>query len=71
MYYYENVKKQIMIGCYNKQVVINQIEVIMRAVVTRVSEASVEIDGQIKGQIKKGFLILLGIHVDDTEEKAL
>ena len=43
----------------------------MRAVVTRVSEASVSIDGQIKGQIKKGFLVLLGVNVDDTEEKAL
>ena len=43
----------------------------MRAVVTRVSEASVSIDGQIKGQINKGFLVLLGVHVDDTEEKAL
>ena len=43
----------------------------MRAVVTRVSEASVVIDSRIRGQIKKGFLILLGIHVDDTKEKAL
>jgi D-tyrosyl-tRNA(Tyr) deacylase len=43
----------------------------MRAVVTRVTEASVSIDGQIKGQINKGFLVLLGVHVDDTEEKAL
>ena len=42
----------------------------MRAVVTRVLEASVEIDGKVKGQIKKGFLILLGVHVDDTEETA-
>ena len=43
----------------------------MRAVVTRVSEASVSIDGQIKGQIKKGFLVLLGVHVEDTREKAI
>lgn len=42
----------------------------MRAVVTRVKEASVEIDGIVKGSIHKGFLILLGVHVDDTEETA-
>ena len=40
----------------------------MRAVVTRVSSASVEIDGQIKGSIGKGFLVLLGVHKDDTPE---
>ena len=38
----------------------------MRAVVTRVNEASVTIDGQVTGQIGKGFLILLGITHDDT-----
>jgi len=42
----------------------------MRAVVTRVKEASVSIDGTIKGQINKGFLVLLGVHVTDTEEVA-
>ncbi len=42
----------------------------MRAVVTRVKEASVTIDGTIKGQINKGFLVLLGVHVTDTEEIA-
>ena len=42
----------------------------MRAVVTRVSEASVSIDGKIKGKIGKGFLVLLGVHEDDTEENA-
>ncbi len=42
----------------------------MRAVVTRVKEASVTIDGTIKGQINKGFLVLLGVHVTDTEEVA-
>ena len=42
----------------------------MRAVVTRVSEASVTIDGKVKGQIGKGFLVLLGVHSDDTEEEA-
>ena len=38
----------------------------MKAIVTRVSSASVSIDGQIHGQIGKGFLILLGIAPDDT-----
>lgn len=42
----------------------------MRAVVTRVKDASVTIDGTIKGQINKGFLVLLGVHVTDTEEVA-
>lgn len=42
----------------------------MRAVVTRVKEASVTIDGTIQGQINKGFLVLLGVHVTDTEEVA-
>ena len=42
----------------------------MRAVVTRVNEASVSIDGKIVGEIGKGFLILLGVHVDDNEDIA-
>ena len=42
----------------------------MRAVVTRVTEASVKIDGEIKGQIQKGFLVLLGVHTDDTAAQA-
>ena len=41
----------------------------MRAVLTRVKNASVEIDGQIVGQIGQGFLILLGVGPEDTEEK--
>jgi len=39
----------------------------MKAVVTRVSSASVEIDGVITGEISKGFLVLLGIKTGDTE----
>lgn len=42
----------------------------MRAVVTRVNEASVTIDGQVKAKIGKGFLVLLGVHQEDTEEEA-
>ena len=40
----------------------------MRAVVTRVKEASVKIDGQVVGAIQKGFLILLGVTHEDTPE---
>lgn len=42
----------------------------MRAVVTRVSRASVTIDGQVNGQIGRGFLVLLGVGPQDTEEVA-
>ena len=41
----------------------------MRCVLTRVKSASVEIGGQIVGQIGQGFLILLGVGPEDTEEK--
>ena len=40
----------------------------MRAVVQRVSEASVTVDEIVVGQIQRGFLVLLGIAGDDTEE---
>ena len=43
----------------------------MRAVVTRVNSASVTIGGEVKGRIKKGFLVLLGVHQDDGEVEAL
>ena len=43
----------------------------MRAVVTRVSSASVEINGKITGKIGMGFLVLLGIKNDDTEADAV
>ena len=42
----------------------------MRAVVTRVSSASVTIAGNINGQIGRGFLVLLGVGPNDTEETA-
>ena len=43
----------------------------MRAVVTRVRSASVAVDGQTVGQIGVGFLVLLGVHEEDTEKEAL
>ena len=42
----------------------------MRAVVTRVKNASVTIDGKVVGAINKGFLVLLGVHKEDTEDIA-
>lgn len=42
----------------------------MRAVLTRVSNASVSVDGTVIGAIGKGFLVLLGVHVNDTEADA-
>ena len=42
----------------------------MRAVLTRVNHASVTIDGQVHSSIGKGFLILLGVHRNDTEKEA-
>jgi len=43
----------------------------MRAILTRVTEASVSIDGQVKGAIDHGFLVLLGIHQDDEAAQAV
>lgn len=40
----------------------------MRIVIQRVSHASVTINQQVKSSIGMGFLILLGIGKDDTEE---
>ena len=40
----------------------------MRAVVQRVSKASVTVESQVTGSIQKGFLVLLGIEEDDTEK---
>ena len=42
----------------------------MRIVIQRVSKASVEINGNIKSAIGKGYMILLGITHDDTQEDA-
>ena len=43
----------------------------MRAVVTRVLEAGVTIDGTEISRIGKGLLVLLGVHKDDEEKEAL
>ncbi len=42
----------------------------MRALIQRVSKASVAIDGKMYSSIEKGLLILLGIKIHDTAEDA-
>ena len=42
----------------------------MKAVLQRVQEASVSINGDVVSHISKGFLILLGIEAQDGEEQA-
>jgi len=42
----------------------------MRAVIQRVKEAGVSVDGSLLGQIQKGVLVLLGVGQDDKEEDA-
>lgn len=43
----------------------------MRAVVTRVKSASVEIGGKVNGAIGQGYLVLLGVGPSDTEDTAV
>lgn len=43
----------------------------MKAVVTRVTEASVTIEGRVNGKIGTGFLVLLGVAPEDTEADAI
>jgi len=43
----------------------------VRAVTTRVSEASVAIGGETAGQIGRGYLVLLGVGPEDTEKEAV
>ena len=40
----------------------------MRAVIQRVSQASVTINNETVGTIEQGFMVLLGIHEEDTFE---
>lgn len=42
----------------------------MRAVVQRVSEASVRVDGETTGAVDRGFLVLVGVTPDDTPDDA-
>ncbi|MFN6964008.1 MAG: D-aminoacyl-tRNA deacylase [Pyrinomonadaceae bacterium] len=42
----------------------------MRAVIQRVSRASVKVDGEITGEIGRGLLVLLGVSQNDTEADA-
>ncbi|MBT2656792.1 D-tyrosyl-tRNA(Tyr) deacylase [Bacillus sp. ISL-18] len=43
----------------------------MRIVVQRSKKAKVTVDGEITGQIKKGFVLLVGVTHEDKEEDAL
>lgn len=38
----------------------------MKAVIQRVKQAAVTVDGAVIGAINKGFMILLGVHEEDT-----
>jgi len=42
----------------------------MRVVIQRVTEAAVRVEGQIKGQIGAGMLVLVGIETEDNEADA-
>ena len=42
----------------------------MKAVIQRVTSANVIVEGKTLGAIDRGFLILLGVHEDDTEKEA-
>lgn len=42
----------------------------MKFVIQRVTEASVTIDGAVKGKIGQGFLVLIGVGKEDTKEIA-
>ena len=43
----------------------------MLAVIQRVSEASLHIEGQLKASIQQGFVVLLGIHISDEPSNVI
>ncbi len=43
----------------------------MKSVVQRVSRAQVTVAGEVVGRIERGFLVLLGVAEDDTQEDAV
>ena len=40
----------------------------MRAVVQRVTDASVSVDGKVCGSVGKGLCVLLGVETDDGDK---
>lgn len=42
----------------------------MKLVIQRVSRGSVTVDGSVKGEIGRGYVVLIGVGRDDTEEIA-
>ena len=42
----------------------------MRFVIQRVTEASVRVEGKVIGEIRKGYLVLIGVSDSDTEQTA-
>ena len=43
----------------------------MRAVIQRVTEASVTVDNAIVGQIQRGFMVLLGVAEEDAQDDVI
>lgn len=43
----------------------------MKAIIQRVTKAEVRVDGQITGKISNGLMVLLGVHVSDSENDAV
>jgi D-tyrosyl-tRNA(Tyr) deacylase len=64
------VIKLMLLGLFRKSraISLQQIFSYMKLVIQRVSEAAVKIDGQVKGAIGSGLLLLAGFAPDDTEE---
>lgn len=43
----------------------------MKAVIQRVTKAEVRVEGQITGKIDNGLMVLLGVHISDSEDDAV